>query len=166
MYQLTKPTAYKISGLVHVKYLKLPTRLLYKVTSTTFPLSCRDNFTPQSTGVLTVLTINRCTNWLITKNKIIRTPLLIVLLKRKFANCFKAEIVTEDGFANGCTSRTITEDCILLTVSFPITFTNTNPFPTPTFHNGSLLLLLTPFINGSKIVIKCLSKSLLKVFFA
>ncbi|KAK2993951.1 hypothetical protein RJ640_000549 [Escallonia rubra] len=51
MYLLTNPTAYVISGRVKVKYLKLPTILLYSVGFTDFLFESTLNSTPVSAGM-------------------------------------------------------------------------------------------------------------------
>jgi hypothetical protein len=53
MCQLMNPVAYKMLGLVLVRYCKLPTKLLKSVASTISALSHFDNFNPHSISMLT-----------------------------------------------------------------------------------------------------------------
>jgi hypothetical protein len=46
----TKSVAYTISGLVPVRYTKLPTKILYTVESIVGPSSCLLNFVPRGIG--------------------------------------------------------------------------------------------------------------------
>jgi hypothetical protein len=47
----TKMDSYIISGLIVVRYNKLPTKLLYRVESTVGPSSCLLNFVPRGIGL-------------------------------------------------------------------------------------------------------------------